>query len=88
MRLAVSRSFACTFPDFAATRVELEAPDSRQAAIRAVGWWEEDINDFRVLRGEETLRVHIQANGIVSLWDVLGVQERYVAKAGERSSRP
>ena len=83
MRLPVSRSFVCTFPDFDETRVEIDAGDARQAAIRAAGWWEEDINDFRVLRGEETLRVHVQAGAEVTAWDVLGVQGRYVAKAGE-----
>lgn len=77
--------FVCTFPDFddAGNRVEIDASDAREAAVRAAASWEEDIDDYRVIRGEETLRVRVQASTLVSMWEVLGERGRYVAKAME-----
>jgi hypothetical protein len=85
MRIPASAVYVCTFPDFdTADRVEIDAPEPRQAAIKAAGWWEEAIDDYRVLRGEETLRVQVQAGEADSKWEVLGERGRYVAKAMEK----
>jgi hypothetical protein len=83
MRIPASAVYVCTFPEFddCSEPVEIEARDAQEAAVRAAGWWEESIDDYRVLRGEETLRVQVQAHGEFSVWEVLGERGRYVAKA-------
>lgn len=85
MRIPADQAYTCTFPDFddCSEPTEIEARDAQQAAIRAAGWWEEQIDDYRVLRGEDVLLVRVQAGAEVSEWEVLGVLGRYVAKARE-----
>ena len=65
-------TFSCWFPDFDGIPVRVDAADTGQAAERAAAWWERDIEDFRVLRGEETLRVQVQAGGGFLAWEVVG----------------
>lgn len=77
--------FRCTFPDFEdGMVVHVSITRAHEAAEQAAEWWERDLEDFRVLRGEETLHIRVQTGDDVSLWKVLGMQGRYVAKPMKR----
>jgi hypothetical protein len=78
------QTYKCTFPDFPENGgVRVAAPDPRQAAEQAAAFWEQDIEDFRVLEERETLRVQVQSGKDVSQWEVLGEDGQYVAKPVE-----
>lgn len=84
MRTPVHSSYVCSFPDFDdVTVVGIDAATPRQAAEQAAAWWERDIEDWRVREGQETLRVRVETGKVVSHWEVLGVEGRYMAKVGE-----
>lgn len=79
--------FAASFPDFDSPGFEVEGCDAQDAAEAAAHWWERDLEDFRVKRGEETLRVTLtRSDGQESRWEVLGVGGHYVAKPMEASA--
>jgi hypothetical protein len=77
-----SQSYQCAFPDFDAGPITVEATYPRQAAEKAAHLWEREIEDFRILRGEDTLRIVVtgQGDGTVHRMEVLGVRGRYVAQ--------
>ena len=79
--MPIPLSYICSFPDFDETVVGIIAADPREAAELATAWWERDIEDYRVIQGEETLRIDVKGEQDVSLWEVLGEGGRYAAKA-------
>ncbi len=83
MRIPIkSQSYQCAFPEFDDHGFTVEATYPRQAAEKAANIWERGIKDYRILRGEDTLRIVVtgQTDGTAHRMEVLGVRGRYVAK--------
>lgn len=73
--------YKCTFSDFEdGTIINVSCATPREAAEQAASWWERDIEDWRVLRGEEVLTVEVEGVAGTEIWWVLGENGAYLAK--------
>jgi len=77
-----TQPFKCHFYEFTECRdvYEADARDPAEAAVQACGWWEESGDDYRILRGEDTLRVRVEAGTEATFWEVGADRGRYLAK--------